>query len=528
MYKFIIFDDEAGEVAKLADYLGAAYPPPLSRILHADAVSDWRDVEFVISKHADARDVVAFFDLNLSSGSVAEAGAGLEHVREFRAQQKRWTFVSYSRFDPLVGLLTDPDECFDGTISKQELSPMKRPERIAYVKEHVDDAVSRRAAGGRVAPPDATIVDSFGMRVFRATFGDGALNEVLHNEAGDWPTPTVAALTSGHSGAHILRISHGSESLVLKLAKSFGVIAHEIQAVKANLSRLGAFAGKLAPLDMEKKTLSNGAVYYRQADVSGESALDRLLKGSTSARASILQRLVRLCVETAGVYSRGRSAGRPPFSLTPVDRGRFTTSVEFLVTLAKSLARHGALRQTQSKIERVAERALRLVDQWDNNRVVAKKTFLVLQHGDLNPGNVLITSSEDIVLIDLARFEDWPPGYDLSRLALLLRLRLIDRTGHEDWLPYRLSNWQAEHVARFRLPSHTLCEEARVCDIAFREFVAGARAADRGRLEHGYQLGSLWDLVKVVSYQDASQFKRLWALFELDDLGRLLGAIPAA
>jgi hypothetical protein len=118
------------------------------------------------------------------------------------------------------------------------------------------------------------------------------------------------------------------------------------------------------------------------------------------------------------------------------------------------------------------------------------------------------------------------PGYDLARLALTLRLRLVDRAEQQDWLPFGLTDWLEEHVADIAAdsePSGT-CPAAMLCDERFRKFVERAPERDREILRHGYRLGSMWDLVKVVSYQDASQFKRLWALLELDRLATALGA----
>ena len=237
-------------------------------------------------------------------------------------------------------------------------------------------------------------------------------------------------------------------------------------------------------------------------------------------------KVAKFSIETAKAYRNAPTKGRAEFVFDPVDRGRFETSLAFLIPLAQTMASRGLLKRTDRELNALKNRMLRLLEGWDSNPVVTKETFLVLQHGDFNPGNVMLTSTGDLALIDLARFGDWPPGYDLARLALTLRLRLVDRTDQLDWLPFGMMEWLEEHVADIApdvKPSGT-CKAAMLCDETFRKFVQSSPEADRQTLRHGYRLGSMWDLIKIVSYQDVSQFKRLWALFELDRLGGELGA----
>lgn len=527
-YRFVIIDDENSAIATLADYLGAAFEG--STVVHNKKCATWNAAEKVVRSFPDESKYVAFFDLSLEGSKAENAIAALEQLRALRVQRRKWTFMAYSRFMETVEAAPDLDEIFDGRISRQRLTPMVRTKRIDYVKKSVRDALVQRK-GIAPIPDDAEIVDSFGMRIFRSTFGDKtvadkAIAELLNVEAADWQAPRLQALTSGHSGAHLIQLSSGRESLVVKIARSASIIEHEIYAVQRNLSRLGAFAMKLAQFDSEKKSLTGGVVYYRQATVFGESLLSYVMSCSMTNAVKRVAKVAKFSIETAKAYRNTPTKGRANFLFDPVDRGRFETSLAFLLPLGQAMARRRLLKKTDGELKALENRMLRLLEGWDSNPVVTRETFLVLQHGDFNPGNVMLTSTGDLALIDLARFGDWPPGYDLARLALTLRLRLVDRADQQDWLPFGLRHWLKEHVAAIAPdanPSGT-CRAAMLCDESFRKFIQRSPEADREILRHGYSLGSMWDLIKIVSYQDVSQFKRLWALLELDRLASELGA----
>jgi hypothetical protein len=522
-HKFVIIDDEDGPIATLADYLRAAFEG--SSVVHDKKCATWSAAVKIIHSFPDDSKYVAFFDLSLEGAKTENAIAALESLRALRVQRRQWSFMAYSRFMETVEDAPDLDEIFDGRISKQRLASMVRTKRIDYVQKAVRDALAHRK-GTAPIPDDADIVDSFGMRVFRLTFGDKAIAELLNAEAADWPAPRVEALTSGHSGAHLIQLSSGRESLVVKIARSASIIEHEIHAVPRNLSRLGAFAMNIARFDSEQKPLTGGAVYFRQATVFGRSLLSHVTSCSMTEAVKRVAMVAKFSIETAKTYRNVPTKGSAKFVFDLVDRGRFETSLAFLIPLAKTMAQRRLLKKTDQVLSALGNRMLRLLEGWDSNPVVTRETFLVLQHGDFNPGNVMLTSTGDLALIDLARFGDWPPGYDLARLALALRLRLVDRADQQDWLPFGLVHWLKEHVADIApaaRPSGT-CRPAMLCDESFRKFIQSSPEADREMLRHGYRLGSMWDLIKIVSYQDVSQFKRLWALFELDRLASELGA----
>ena len=139
----------------------------------------------------------------------------------------------------------------------------------------------------------------------------------------------------------------------------------------------------------------------------------------------------------------------------------------------------------------------------------------------------MVTPSGKLELIDLSRLRDWPIGYDLSRLSTMLRLRLALADEQEDWFPESLARCYCEPVANIDAqiePESSLCPAAVYCDQAFRGFLETVDSEHRPRLEFGYRLGVLWDLVKVISYIDISPFKRVWATLECLRLKRRLEA----
>jgi hypothetical protein len=56
------------------------------------------------------------------------------------------------------------------------------------------------------------------------------------------------------------------------------------------------------------------------------------------------------------------------------------------------------------------------------------------------------------------------------------------------------------------------CPQAVYCDQAFRDVMLAHPTRERKILARGYTLGTLWDLIKILSYFDLSPFKKAWAM----------------
>jgi len=56
----------------------------------------------------------------------------------------------------------------------------------------------------------------------------------------------------------------------------------------------------------------------------------------------------------------------------------------------------------------------------------------------------------------------------------------------------------------------------------FRTYLDAQPHDQRHKMAYGYKLGTLWDLIKVISYQDLSPYKRIWACAETFRLKNIL------
>lgn len=166
-----------------------------------------------------------------------------------------------------------------------------------------------------------------------------------------------------------------------------------------------------------------------------------------------------------------------------------------------------------------------IIEHWKDLLGRQDDLLSVGQHGDMNPGNVLVPAPDRVVLIDFSRLGTWPVGYDVARLAAILRIRLTDHAGQRDWMQNRLYYWMREGFCSIDTasdPSAAVCPAATYCDQRFRGFVETREPSEREPMVRGYRLGTLWDLIRVLSYGDLSPFKRLWVLISCWRLGRSL------
>jgi hypothetical protein len=144
------------------------------------------------------------------------------------------------------------------------------------------------------------------------------------------------------------------------------------------------------------------------------------------------------------------------------------------------------------------------------------------QHGDLNPRNILLGVSPSFQIIDFARYDLWPAGYDLARLELQLFLRIMDTRNLGDVFPDRLNAWRQLWMAPETEGAKPAGEEENYLLLWFsrqlrkmhRELVADRDGGDvRGeRATRLMALETAFDAIKICSYQDATWSKRLWGL----------------
>lgn len=532
--KIIVIDDNLGEALRLKEYAQDAFPE--ATVLPGEApdpetFSDWPSVIAFLRKIPDEF-AVLFLDLALQAGDLDynDVRRGLEQGVTIRRIKRHWALIGYSRFADYAVSDQSFEQAFDGIISKGKLDAIIGNEkRVIYVKRIINTAINKRKRNTTQSdhPLNARIIDSFGIRTFQAAFGDAAIAEIIENEAADWENTELQALTSGHSGAFMLslkgRTSGGRHSVVIKVAQNEQIIQHEINAQKIYFDRLGPLNAHLGYLLPEKKDLlSTLGVYYLQALVEGEPLLELLRGNEWSHNQGFLEPVVDLCLD---MYRHvvptelAVSPARDLFKLSLTDVGRLETSIKFLVDLSNTLQSQGLWPIQKTAPSTMGDEIKELANNWSDSQLTNIDLKTLVQHGDLNPGNVLVRRSQNVeaVLIDLSRLGPWHVGYDLSRLALILRLRLLDAIGQKDWMPERLEKWISESLVcidKEIIPDSKSCPEGVYCDQQFRLYLSDLAPKQKDNIAYGYKLGTLWDLIKVISYHDISPYKRIWALVE--------------
>jgi len=533
--KIVVIDNEPTEVISMTHSLELAFPNAevlpekanRSRLLF----KDWIRVQAYVERVRD-EEAILLLDLALGEQDFADAIRGLGTAKVLRILKPKWVFIAFTRYGVRVQREAQYLEAFDGLLEKGELDALDGDACVQLVKRKIQQALNARAGlkVNRIAPGTVKIIDSLGMRLFRAAFGEFALDEIVDREAFGWEGTVVEALTSGHSGAFMLSIVgkniDGPQSLVVKVAREHSVIESELRATIDFMGQLGGFTGFLCPLDSHKCDLTCcTGVYYRQARVDGVPLIDLFKQKDRDEGANALKHLLRFC---AGIYKAntngvwGERLAGEIMKLSAIDVGRFETSVSFLVELANASLIRGHWPSGLARPQSIAERIQRVVRGW-SDCVSGIRLKTVLQHGDLNLGNVIVRPDGSPILIDLARFGVWHVGYDLSRLRIMFHLRLMGSEHMDDWFPDSLGGWLAESLElpaaqTGTVPATSICPESMECAETTVRVFQQFGDEDRLVVDVGYFLGILWDLVKIVSYQDVSVFKRLWALIECDRL----------
>jgi Phosphotransferase enzyme family len=519
----VVIDNRENELVRLLSLLKEAFtgstvlPELVSN--GARTFSDWADVQDYLKTIADD-DALLFLDLGLREEDIPDALRGLEQGEIIHALRPRWKLVAYTRFGVRIKGEARFKDCFDGCVDKGEIDPLSREKRIDLLRQRLASLVMGNL--GNIQRSSLRIIDSLGMRVFEAAFGADTIREIAEKEAADWHNTSIESLTSGHSGAFMLSLrgvtKEGPKALVLKVAKHVDVIQHELHALQVFMPQLGAFTGHLSSLDNEERQLSN-AVYYRQAFIEGQPLLQLLLKNTSRKNELLLKPILQLCksvIDNVPLGECGVKTAGEVFELTAIDRDRFKDSLELAEGITITLQSRGLWPRGVVGPKKVTADLIRVCEEWQTTMCHDLSLWTVLQHGDFNPTNIIVREPGSFVLIDLARFKPWPIGYDLARLALMLRLRLVDAVGCGEWFPDKLTGWCEENPAsvseRHVGVEIPVCAEALLCDREFDRVIAKYKPQERKLLRRGYQVATLWDLIKVVSYQNITPFKRVWAI----------------
>ncbi len=521
--RFFIVDDDVGDLVRIRQLLGGLYPDSEIWPMENIVFDDWSLVAEVIRRETSGdSDWVILLDLALGPRRSA-VQAGSEEAYEVRLLRPAATLIAYTQFADLAVARPRHRETFDDQINKQRLFGMSKVEGEAYVRQVISTA-RRRRAGSQL--PSYMVKDSLGMRLMAAAFSQDVLDALAEDITRGWDHVEVEALTAGHSGTFLLRfsgrVSGGSQKIVVKCARDRQMLVKETKRPEAVFGGLGPLNGHLAEIDPEIRELSgNAGYYYRQSHVTGESLLYWLEREGWSAAAKgFLEGVVALerrCYTVPAGESYAELLASEMFSLLALDVERARQSLQFLGEVAACIRRHDSWPEEVGSVEDIVIKVRRLLENWEGIISAEAPLLSIAQHGDLNPRNVLMAQPGDVVLIDFSRLGRWPVGYDLSRLAVLLRFGLTDREGQGDWVVNRVGSWVQEKFCMIEDEvevATSQCPPALYCDQEFRSFLKGRNEIDGRRIARGYRLGALWDLTKVLSYSDLSPFKRVWALIE--------------
>jgi hypothetical protein len=445
----------------------------------------------------------------------ADACLGRERVKLVIQRRPRWTVIRFTRFAP------DPEgwDNANGLLRKIELDEKKTREgQLRLVKAVVRATFGRGSVLEQDGLGQRSIEDSPTLRQVQAGLGETGLEEILDREAAGWESVTVRALSGGYSGAYVLLLSGRCagvpQEVVIKAARDRMLLDLELKARETHLGRLGELASHFVFSRADVRILDCGAgFYFGSAKAPGIG----LLELGDRDRMSAVRRFLALERSQYDVTlestPRVLAAVGDMLTLSAVDMARIRASARELARVGRGAERRGFWPNEFARPEECSDAVVALAEQWPGLEAMNVKVFTCLQHGDANPRNVFVGRDGTVAFIDPARLREWPLGYDVARFSTQLRLRLLGADSGEDCFADSLASWCAWLLPGTQPTASTgLCPESEFCDEQFEDFCRPREPEFRQRLLFGYWATACWDLLKVMSYGDASVFKRLWAM----------------
>ena len=526
--RFLIVDNQGGELDSLILALKKSYPGTYIAPKPGTTTSRWSDAEhLVMSEAKDDVEQVIFSDLALDTDKPDDARAGLDRFRALFDRRPKATWIAFTSFTEVIDL-DEARNLFAAVLNKQQWSQHRKPDdRAIFVRTVVDTALSKREGANSRRTYD--IEDSLGIRTFFAAFPDPTLDVLVGAECRDWSHITVRALSAGYSGSSLLSLSGDKDRaprhLVVKIAARPSIIDRETRVLDEFLGEGQDFAAMCARPRPIKQLPEHLGVYAIQEALPGPTLASlwdpqRKTRHLTSRQTTAMRAVIDIELSQ---YGRGWTDPKGDdkrkqerIALTPIDLYRAKKSCTELLPMAQVIAKKRGWPVGIPSPTITFKRIERLLAAWPNVVRSTPPLYWVLQHGDLNPHNVILGEAGQITFIDLARLDQWPVGYDLCRLAIQLRIRLVDRSCGVEWVQNNLPTWGAELVfdlgntdtARARR-----CPPAALCEQQLGQWIA--KHSNSGSVLAGINLCIAMDLVRIISYADLAPFKRLWAAINL-------------
>ena len=528
--QFFIIDDKENDLTYLRHTITAAFPE--SKVLPegGKVFKTWSSASEYLRRHVPStEDVVLMMDIALGDGDrdvlVPE---GIHRCETLRGEFPNATMIACTQYDRSVRDHPSFGTVFHGLFEKQEWDRFPTlKEKARYALEVIQQALPKDISAIELLFERTKIEDSLGVRTFESVFGVGVLKELVFHFVAGCDDVALRALSGGLSGAFLFEIlatgPQGRSAIIVKVARDRSLIDNEVSALERHYGSLGPLTPHiLRPQSQVVEHFRNGGHYLEQAAIPGEDLL-RLATRDFQAAAPEIRRFLHLLVSCVkDLQDRaGATLGRLGdfFQFKPLDFSRLRASAEFLRTLGPELERQGLWPKGTPPPAVISERIIQSGELWRDGKwkVLDQVVPVMVQHGDVHIANVLLTRNGQQVLVDIARIGVWPVGYDISRLAIQMRLRLPDRSGAADYLPTNLHFWLSQDPSgEHDEGASPACVLADECDVAFAGAISNSEHETAMRL--AYLCGTVWDLMKIASYGDISTFKRIWAMVTLHRL----------
>lgn len=533
--KFLVIDNQGGELDNLIYILKQCYDGQIIAPELGETTSRWSEAEtLVTTKATDEMEQIIFLDLALDLDSSSDAKAGLERVRNLVTRRPNATWIAYTSFYDVLDS-HEARKLIHALLNKQHMSGRSEEELQLLVRGTVEEALRKRR--GIAKPTVIQHEDSSGMRSFFAVYPEGVLEELVAAECADWTERRVRALSSGYSGSSLLEINgrkdSASRQIVVKLAPRKKMIEEEAGILNKRFrGEGGVFVGRCAQSSVPKPLSDQLGFYSIQDMVLGNTLMSLMVSSSSTnpEAQEAISTIIELAIEQykKGWFNDGSDIDKKlqRFVFSEVDLDRARQACEFLLDLANGMQDRNTWPGNAMPPTELFAKINSLLENWRAHLENTNPFRWVLQHGDLNPHNVMVGAGDQITFIDLARLGHWPIGYDLSRLAIQLRIRLVDQAQRLDWFEDRLGLWCDEWLWAPnipRAPASSLCPPAVLCDVAMYDLIQTSEPAVKNSLMVGTRVGALYDLLRILSYSDLSPFKRLWAAINCFEQAERLG-----
>jgi hypothetical protein len=529
--RFYIIDDRENDHTYISGAVREAFPDATFALRNGQTFSSWTAVAEFLRNRADEvanNESILLLDMSLGEGDAeSQVDEGIRRARSLRVEFPAAIVIACTQYDGILASRVRRGSPFHGVFAKEDWRALEsNAERQTYVRTVIEQARPHDRSTVDKMRERATIDDSLGVRSYLAAFGDSALGELIFACADPADNVTVRALTGGLSGAFLFEIktvgSRGRLSRIVKLARDRELIENEVTGLETYRPALGPLAAALLVLSSGIKRLPCGAYYLEQASVDGEDLLRLMRRDPVAGALQVRSYIALLCACVSDAISapaeiQCRRLG-DSFRFGPLDLERLRVSATFLEEIGPRLIDAGLWPTSMSPAE--AAKSLREVASgWRQGQLsfLDVETPVNAQHGDAHLANVIHTGGRQL-LIDIARVGVWPTGYDMSRAAIQARLRLLDHTGHADYMPERLPLWFDKNLPATD-HGNLVAEQF---DSAFDAVAQNSKYCEALRLS--YCVGTLWDLLKIASYGDVSPFKRVWAMVTAANLVNQLAA----